>query len=252
MTIKDLSPESINQRRKQAVELRLAGQTLAQVKQATGLSAPTVIKAFKAFEAGGWQAIYLDKRGRKKGQGTELTDAHQQALKDWLISSQGQQFWSRDTLTRVAASQCGIQVSERAIARLLETWRLALPELKVKGPKGIRNPAAQWHRHQYLPLVEWARQQQAETLLGTCRAVPNWPGIYQLGIQSPQRKQQSWLSHQWPTEQWLIEALDALQQQHGAIALCLAGLDLRRANTLHNWLNANTATLRLIEWQPEI
>ncbi|MCH8533139.1 MAG: hypothetical protein LAT65_20035 [Saccharospirillum sp.] len=251
MTVKHLSPENMNQRRKHAVELRLAGQTLAQVKQATGLSAPTVIKAFKAFEAGGWQAINLNKRGRKKGQGTELTTAHQQALKDWMLSDQGQQFWSRDTLASVIADQHGIQASERAIARLLETWGLTLPELAVKRPKGVRNAAAQWYRYQYQPLQEWAVQHKAEPLLGTCRAIPTWPGIYQLGIQTPQRKQLSWLSNQWPTEHWLIQACSALQQQHGTVALCLAGLDLRRATTLNTWLEANTTTIRLIEWRQE-
>lgn len=251
MAIKHLSPENMNQLRKKAVELRLTGQTLAQVKQATGLSAPTVIKAFKAFEAGGWQAINLNKRGRSKGEGAGLSAAQQQALKDWLLSPAGQQFWSRETLTDEAASQFGVHVSQRAMARLLEEWGLALPELAVKRPRGVRNPPAKWYRYRYQPLSEWADEHQGALLLGVCRAVPGWPGVYQLGVQTSQRKQLGWLSDQWPTEQWLIKACSALQQQFGTVALCLAGLDLRRAQALADWLDENAASIQLIEWQPE-
>ncbi|MEX2321981.1 MAG: hypothetical protein WD668_11530 [Saccharospirillum sp.] len=241
----------MNKQRKQAVELRLAGKTLAQVKEATGLSAPTVIKAFKAFEAGGWQAINLHKRGRSKGEGAGLSLSQQQTLKSGLLSPARAHFWSRETLAHEAKTQFEESLSERAIARLLEAWGLALPELAVKRPRGVRNPAAQWYRYQYQPLADWAEHHQAILLLGVCKTVPGWPGVYHLGLQTPQRKQLGQLIDQWPTEQWLIDVGTALQQHYGNVALCLAGLDLRRAATLNTWLDANSATIRLIEWRPE-
>ena len=45
--------EALNEKRRRAVEMRLAGASLAAVRAATGLSAPTVIGAYKAFRAGG-------------------------------------------------------------------------------------------------------------------------------------------------------------------------------------------------------
>jgi hypothetical protein len=62
------------------------------------------------------------------------------------------------------------------------------------------------------------------------------------------RKQLGMLSDQWPTEQWLIEVCKALQQTFGTVALCLAGLDLRRSSMLDSWLEENSNTIRLINW----
>jgi len=39
--------------RRRAVEMRLAGRTLAEVREATGLSAPTIIEAYRVFSEGG-------------------------------------------------------------------------------------------------------------------------------------------------------------------------------------------------------
>ncbi len=48
-----MSPEALNEQRKKAVRLRLDGHTVAVVSQRTGLSAPTVSAAWKAFREGG-------------------------------------------------------------------------------------------------------------------------------------------------------------------------------------------------------
>ncbi|HMM87094.1 MAG TPA: hypothetical protein PKC53_16625, partial [Azohydromonas sp.] len=76
-TTKDFAPNKsddvetalgeLNQRRRRAVELRLSGHSLAQTRAETGLSAPTIIAAYKAFLAGGWPAIAVKGRGRAAG-----------------------------------------------------------------------------------------------------------------------------------------------------------------------------------------
>lgn len=63
---------ALNRRRRKAVELRLAGASVAPTALKTGLSEPTVIAAFKAYRLGGWPAVPVGPRGRgvrrKKGQ----------------------------------------------------------------------------------------------------------------------------------------------------------------------------------------
>ena len=56
----------LNAARRQAVELRLAGQTLAATQTATGLSNPTIISAMKAYKTGGWDAVNVAPRGRPR------------------------------------------------------------------------------------------------------------------------------------------------------------------------------------------
>jgi sulfate adenylyltransferase subunit 2 len=60
-----LGTQDLNARRRQAVALRLEGQKLAAVTASTGLSAPTVIAAVKAYRQGGWSGVDVQPgRGR--------------------------------------------------------------------------------------------------------------------------------------------------------------------------------------------
>ena len=56
--------EALNERRLNAVKLRLSGESIAQIARKTGLSQPTVIRAVKAYQAGGWSAVPVGPRGR--------------------------------------------------------------------------------------------------------------------------------------------------------------------------------------------
>ena len=64
----------LNERRVEAVRLRLDGASIAEAPERAGLSRPTVIKAFKAYQAGGWEAVPVERRGRQASAGEEATD----------------------------------------------------------------------------------------------------------------------------------------------------------------------------------
>lgn len=61
---RNVTVEALNERRLNAVKLRLSGQSIAETAAKTGLSQPTVIRAFKAYQAGGWNAVPVGPRGR--------------------------------------------------------------------------------------------------------------------------------------------------------------------------------------------
>ena len=56
--------QDLNTRRVEAVKLRLAGVPLTEAASKAGLSQPTVIRAMKAYQAGGWAAVPVGPRGR--------------------------------------------------------------------------------------------------------------------------------------------------------------------------------------------
>jgi sulfate adenylyltransferase subunit 2 len=66
---RSIKVEALNERRLAAVKLRLSGASVAEVAARTGLTQPTVIGAFKAYQQGGWGAVPVAPRGRgvKKG-----------------------------------------------------------------------------------------------------------------------------------------------------------------------------------------
>ena len=56
----------LNALRRQAVQMRLDGHSLADTQTTVGLSAPTIIAAVKAYQKGDWQAVDVAPRGRPK------------------------------------------------------------------------------------------------------------------------------------------------------------------------------------------
>ena len=54
---RNVSTAELNERRVAAVRMRIDGATIERAAAETGLSRPTVIKAFKAYRAGGWKAV---------------------------------------------------------------------------------------------------------------------------------------------------------------------------------------------------
>lgn len=243
MTIKHLTPKKLSDARTRAVELRLAGHTLAQTAAATGLSAPTIIKAVKLFRAGGWAALAPAPRGRKSGQGASLSAEQQRQLQQRLQEPPPEGLWNRGRVTHWARETFGVALSERAVDRLLADLGLDLPPLQLPAP-GRRQPFARWYRQQWQPLLEWADRAGARVVLAWCRAVA--PGLYQIGFQIGARKRCWLLSGDWPSEAWLQAALERLQaDQSSPLLLCLKGLELSRAHALNSWLQMHTQSIRL-------
>lgn len=75
-----LSVVQINKLRLRAVQMRIAGSTLKAINQDTGLSSPTIISAYKAWQTGGWNAVPVRERGRKQGEGRSLSAEQEQNI----------------------------------------------------------------------------------------------------------------------------------------------------------------------------
>ena len=70
------SIDELNASRRRAVELRLGGATVRATSEQTGLSAPTVTAALRAYRDGGWEAVPVAPRGRKPArEGAEAVEA---------------------------------------------------------------------------------------------------------------------------------------------------------------------------------
>jgi sulfate adenylyltransferase subunit 2 len=61
---RNITVDALNERRINAVKFRLSGLSVAETALRAGLSQPTVIDAFKAYQAGGWGAVPVAPRGR--------------------------------------------------------------------------------------------------------------------------------------------------------------------------------------------
>ena len=128
MDARNLSADILNERRRQAVKLRLAGMTVAAVSDAVELSAPTVIAAHKAYLAGGWSAVLLKRRGRVSGSGRKLDATAEQrllaAMLEYLPEVLGLPFrlWSDEAVAAWFEKQQITVPPRRSLARYRTGW----------------------------------------------------------------------------------------------------------------------------------
>lgn len=150
-----MSPEELSKRRLKAVRLRLDGHTVAEVATRTGLSAPTISAAWKAFREGGWEAVPVRPRGRKAGQAARLDAMAQHVLDECLRShpETADPAWSSRALAD-ALEEAGHDVSPRAIDHWLEARDLKPEPMALEALERKRGQAGRWYRQQVAPVFD--------------------------------------------------------------------------------------------------
>ena len=108
--------------------LRESGKSAAEVSQAVGLSAPTVLALHRAFVAGGWDAVDRRARGRPRlPQVRVAPQATVQALAGLLpehaqAGVDAPALWSLEVLARWMSVHEGVSIDKRAAQRRLAQW----------------------------------------------------------------------------------------------------------------------------------
>lgn len=160
-----LTLPQLNERRRRAVQLRLAGHTLREIRSETGLSAPTVIGAYKAFLSQGWSGIAIRARGRQFGQGRALTPTEEAALQRCMLDAPPEAaglvpgLWTAEAVCQLARTRFGHAPQGRALAHVLD--RTGLGMVTMAELAAHHAPLMQWRRHQLVRLTRLARQQGA-------------------------------------------------------------------------------------------
>ena len=236
---------ALNARRRRAVELRVDGRSLSEIRGATGLSVPTIIQACKAFEAGGWAAIAVGRRGRPKGDGRVLSAAQEQSLRLAALSDPPERhglppaLWTGAALRTLALRHFNVALEPRAVSRLLERWGLALVSLRA--PQAARAAAeAEWLASTWPAAVESARAQGSQLAWAGSLAHPDRPAPGGLLVASRPRGSLAWLPVTGPlasADAYLDFLARVLRSGAGPWQLFLHGPDFRRVPAVRQWLD---------------
>jgi sulfate adenylyltransferase subunit 2 len=157
-------PSSSSDAKVKAVQLRLAGQTLAAVAKQTGLSTPTISALVKAYEAGGWDAVTTRAAGRPKG-GSKSGKQTLEDLKTKFLEAKPRSVWGSQEIADWLANQLVDQgagtlaANERAAMRRLADWGLLPPD--------VLNQAGHFYPQPNLAVL-WARGPKGEVYLQAC------------------------------------------------------------------------------------
>ena len=230
----------LNQKRRRAVEMRLAGASLAQVRAATGLSAPTVISAYKAFRAGGWPAVTVKGLGRHVGQGRRLSAEQEQALLRAISAETpaqhglAQTSWSLEAVLALLGARFGLALAPSTAQRYLTAWGLDLRPLREVTPPDAE--AERWATEELPRALSRARARRARIV---------WLGQFSIGEPSARvlcaaslRGHPNWLPMPAPNQASAYRDLMASLLAEGTLPLCvlLHGIDAQRDLGLAQWI----------------
>ncbi|MGR0278183.1 hypothetical protein ACUM5Y_03930 [Marinomonas dokdonensis] len=114
-----LSVNELAIKKREAIRYRLRGLSLAEIRGATGLSVPTIVKAYESFRLHGWNGVGYEVRGRKS---SELrANCNQKLLKKILMNSSKTLFGfcRTDDLLRGYLKN-NVQLSKKTLLRRLK------------------------------------------------------------------------------------------------------------------------------------
>jgi len=159
---------ALNERRRRAVKLRLKGRTWKEVSEEAELSINACRSAFAAWEAGGWKAVAVGKRGRKPGSGRRLTREQEKRIQRLICDRTPDQLklgfalWNRQAVRLLIERECGVDLPVRTVGEYLRRWGYT-PQKPIRRAYE-QNPAAvkKWLEEEYPEIVRRAREEGAE------------------------------------------------------------------------------------------
>ena len=142
--------------------------TLREVAAQVELSVPTVMAAHRAYLAGGWAAVNVKPRGRKRGEGRQLTPAQEAAIRRLICDKTPDQLkmgfalWNRQAVVQLIEDRLGVQLPIRTVGEYLKRWGFT-PQKPIKKAYEQR-PAEvrKWLNEEYPQIAARAKTEGAE------------------------------------------------------------------------------------------
>ena len=253
-----LSAERLDSRRARAVQLRIDGEKLVAITQATGLSRPTIVSAYKAYQAGGWHAVTSAPRGRPTAASQVLTTPVLSRMREALTtrrpSNEGLHYplWCLSVANQWLVQHQKIVAPQRTIRRLLSQWGLSarsgFDEARASPSVGIR----QWAEHGMRAIVAEARSASSSLFWLGERELARVPGDvrqkrYLLYAHTP-RGQLFWQpTSGWPTEADWLDFLKGLMAHAGKPVVVIArNRQLGKLELIQNWLIGTVPAIEIV------
>jgi len=158
----------LNERRRRAVKLRELGMTLREVAAQAELSVPTVMAAHRAYLAGGWAAVDVKPRGRKQGDGRQLTAAQEAEIRRLICDKTPDQFklgfalWNRQAVLQLVHDRLGIELPIRTVGEYLKRWGFTPQKPIEKAYEQRPAEVKKWLDEEYPQIAARAKAEQAE------------------------------------------------------------------------------------------
>ena len=163
-----LSIEALNERRRRAVKMRLAGATIMEAVERCELGRSAVIRAGQAYGRGGWRAVSVSGGGRPTGSGRLLSKAEESEVQ-WLIRDRtpdqlkmNYALWTRQAVSELIEVRYGIRLQVRTVGKYLKRWGYTPQKPWKKAYEQSPVAVGRWLGEQYPTIAKRAKQEGAE------------------------------------------------------------------------------------------
>ena len=164
MNTESTSANTLNEKRRLAVKLRLQGHKLKEISDLVELSFPTIIAAHKQFLSGGWDAVKVNPRGRPSGENLASEETLERLkLEAFRTPTSSDSVWTFARLAEAVKARKNDQgnderneTSVRSVGKYVEEWGLGAPNIYKKcKSEGLHND---WLNTRYKSMTASARQ----------------------------------------------------------------------------------------------
>ncbi|MDA8020782.1 MAG: IS630 family transposase [Thermoanaerobaculia bacterium] len=167
-----LSIPALNDRRKQAVKLRLKGMKLEEIADIVGMSKGTIIAATKAYKEGGWPAVNVRRRGRPTGDGRTLSAEQEASIRETICDRTPDQLkmpfalWTRVAVRQLIQQKLEIDMPIRTVGEYLKRWGFT-PQKPIRTAYEQKPEAVKkWLDEDFPAIKERAKAEDAEIQWG--------------------------------------------------------------------------------------
>ena len=165
---RSLSTDSQQQLRYQAIRLREAGKSYAEIALVVGVHRLTISGWWKAYQARGLVGIEIKKRGRRLGQGRRLDAKQEDQLRRLLMDKTPDQLklpfalWTRRAIQDLVRRRWSIELPIRTVGDYLKrfgfTPQKPLKRAYEQNPKAVQR----WLDEEYPAIAKRAKEEGAE------------------------------------------------------------------------------------------
>ena len=162
----------LNERRRRAVKLRVAGVAVRQVALQCELSTHTVVEAHKAFRRGGWSAVKVQRSGRPVGSGRQLSAEQEKKVQQLIQDRTPDQLklsyalWTRQAVSELIEAVYGVHLTVRNTGKYLQRWGFTPQTPLKKAYEQSPEAVSKWVAEEYPRIAAQAKQEGAEIQWG--------------------------------------------------------------------------------------
>ena len=168
MDSRRLPEAALNERRRRAVKLRLAGISVRETASQCELSTNTVMRAHRAYEQGGWAAVKVKRGHRPKGSGRLLSPQEEQEVQ-WLIQDRtpdqlkmNDALWTRQAVGELIEVRTGVRLQVRTVGKYLKRWGYTPQKPLKKAYEQSPVAVGKWLQETYPAIAKRAKTEGAE------------------------------------------------------------------------------------------